>query len=423
MATSIDLRYGEQHLLVELPSDTVTVFRHPRVAGLADEHAAFVSAVRTPIGTPPLSVVIQPGDTVAVGIPDITRWLPLDRLLLWLFEELPGVRPEDVVIVNGTGSHRENTPEELARMMGPEVARCFRIINHRARDLSTLTVVGHMPSGQPLSANKDFLHAKRRIVLGFIEPHFMAGWSGGYKGCFPAFGGLDCIVEYHGADIIGHPNSTWLKLEGNPTQECIRHCGRQIGIDFLVNVTLNPERQLTGFFCGDPIAAHETGCAAARPSMTVPCARRFPVVITTNRGYPADLNLYQAVKGMTAAADIVESGGLIIAAAECRDGFPDHGNFKQLLFTYPTPDAFLAALHGPGFPVFDQWEVQMLAKVRERARVALKSALPPSDVSRAWLTPIDDVAACVDAELKRIGRTAPIAVIPGGFDVVPYLAE
>jgi nickel-dependent lactate racemase len=153
----------------------------------------------------------------------------------------------------------------------------------------------------------------------------------------------------------------------------------------------------------------------------VACDRPYPIVITTNAGYPLDQNLYQAVKGMQAAMQVVEQDGLIVAASRCNDGFPAHGNFKQLLFDYPTPRALLDAIMAPGFSVYDQWEAQLLAIIALKARVGLKSDLDPADVRRAHLEPVDDLGARVAQELKKRGDV-PIAVLPEGPMTIPYLA-
>ena len=154
----------------------------------------------------------------------------------------------------------------------------------------------------------------------------------------------------------------------------------------------------------------------------VACPRPFPVVVTTNSGYPLDQNLYQAVKGMSAAAQVVSEGGYIAAAARCNDGFPAHGNFKKLLFDHASPRALLDAIEAPGFSMYDQWEAQLLALIRLKARVGLKSEIPGDLVRRAHLEPVEDIAAAVDAELHRIGRDAPVAVLPEGPMTIPYLA-
>lgn len=417
----VHLQYGREGLAVDVPGRNVTLIEPRFLPGLPDERAAFREAVRAPIGAAPLRELVKPGERVAVVIPDLTRPLPSDRLLPWLFEELAHVPAERVVIVNGTGSHRANTPEELASMVGRDVFARYRVVNHTAHDPSTLVAVGKDRLGEPVLLNRDYVEADRRIATGFIEPHFMAGFSGGCKGVFPAIGDIASIMRYHDAATIGDPRSTWGRLEGNPTQAIVRHNASLVPLDFCVNVTLNRRREITAFFCGDPIAAHERGCAFSRETAMVACDRPFPVVVTTNSGYPLDQNLYQTVKGMSAAAQIVEDGGYIAAAARCNDGFPTHGNFRTLLFDHASPRELLDAICAPGFSVFDQWEAQLLAIIRLKARVGLLSELPADEVRRAHLEPIDDVGAAVARELARLGEDAPVAVLPEGPQTIPYV--
>lgn len=418
---NIHLQYGKDGLSVALPSENVTVLAPRFIPGVADEAAAFQQAAREPINTKPLRELINASDRVAVVIPDITRPLPNDRLLPWLFAELAHVPTENFVIINGTGSHRVNTPEELAGMVGAAVFGKYKIVNHNSHDPETLKFAGKTPDGRSVYYNREYVEADKRIVLGFIEPHFMAGFSGGYKGIFPAVADIDAIMHYHRAEVIGSPRSTWGVLEGNPTQEQIRANGSLLPVDFCLNVTLNRKREITNFFCGEVWAAHEQGCAFSKSTVMIPCAEAFPIVITTNSGYPLDQNLYQAVKGMSAAAQVVAQDGLIVAASKCNDGFPAHGNFKKLLFDHNSPQAILNTILAPGFSMYDQWEAQLLAMIRLKARVGLYSDIPADDVRRAHLEPVSDIAAFVAEELARIGNDAPIAVLPEGPMTIPYL--
>jgi len=418
----VHLQYGTDGLDTEFPDRGVTVLAPRYVDGLSDEAAAFKAAVERPLSAAPLSRIVRPGERVAIVIPDITRPLPTARLLPWVLEALGAVDPEDVVIVNGTGSHRVNTPAELVAMVGEEVFARYRVVNHDSHHSPALALAGTGIDGQPVLMNRDFVEADRRIVLGFIEPHFMAGFSGGYKGVFPALADISAIMRYHDAPTIGHPRSTWGVLDGNPTQAHIRHDGALLPVDFCVNVTLNRDRRITRFFCGDVRTAHDEGCRFSRETAMVACERPFPIVVTTNSGYPLDQNLYQAVKGMSAAAQIVSDGGLIVAAARCNDGFPSHGNFRPLLFGASSPRALLDRILEPGFSMYDQWEAQLLAMIRLRARVALKSELDDADVLKAHLTPVADIADAVHEERRRHGEDAPIAVLPEGPMTIPYLA-
>jgi nickel-dependent lactate racemase len=283
-------------------------------------------------------------------------------------------------------------------------------------------LAGYDLDGQPVYYDREYVQADKRIALGFIEPHLMAGFSGGYKAVMPGIADIDCILRYHNAARIGHPRSTWGVLDHNPTQELIHHNGALLPVEFCINVVLNRRREITRFFCGEVIAAHEQGSDFCRQNVMIPCDHPYPIVITTNSGYPLDQNLYQTDKGLSAAAQIIEDGGLIICAAECRDGFPAHGNYRQLLFDHAAPRQLLDTILSPGFSLFDQWEAQIHAGICLKARVALYSTLPAAEVRRAYLEPIDDLNAFLAAEIDRVGRDAPIAVLPEGPQTVPYLA-
>ncbi len=415
------LQYGTGDLDVEIPSRNVTVLAPKHTPGLPDEAAAFKEAVRKPIGGGPLAGSVGASETVAVVIPDITRALPRERLLPWLFEKLSHVPPGNVTIINGTGSHRANTEEELAAMVGPEVYDRYRIINHDAHDPSTLAFAGESLTGRDVYMNREYVEADRRIVMGFVEPHFMAGFSGGYKGIFPAVADIDSIMDYHRASVIGHARSTWGVLEDNPTQDQIQSNGALLPVDFCINVTLNRTREITGFYCGEVLAAHATGCEASKAQAMVACEHDYPIVVTTGGGYPLDQNLYQAVKGMSAAEQIVSEGGLIITAARCNDGFPDHGNFRKMLLEYDSPEAMLEAINSPGFSTYDQWQVQLFAGLLQRATIALHSDITPEAVRSVHLEPVEDIPARISEELEKIGQDAPIAILPEGPMTVPYL--
>lgn len=419
----VRLQYGSGWIEVDVPSRDVVVLEPKYVEGLPDEEGAFVSAVRDPIESRPMRDLVRPSERVAIVVPDITRPLVTDRLLRWTLKELAHVPAENITIINGTGSHRANTGAELASMLGPEIVAGFRVVNHTAHDPATMLPAGKSADGHAVFLNREYVEAERRIVLGFIEPHFMAGFSGGYKGIFPALADIDSIMHYHRATVIGDTRSTWGRLAGNPTQEQIRSNGSLLPVDFCINVTQNRNRRITGFFCGDVLAAHERGCGFARTTAMVESGRSYPVVLTTNGGYPLDQNLYQSVKGMSAAAQIVNAGGLILAASECRDGFPAHGNFRKLMCEHDSPAAILRTIQAPGFSLYDQWEAQLLAMILMKARVALYSAIPAEDVRRAHLEQVTDIELRLREELEKTGDDTPVAVIPEGPMTIPYLRQ
>ena len=416
----VALQYGTTGLDVELPSH-VEVIRPKHVDGLADEAAAFVDAVRSHIEAPPLKSVVGARDRVAIVIPDLTRPLPSDRLLPWVLAELSHVAANQITIVIGTGSHRAASNREIASLVGPAGAAGWKVLNHNAHDPATLTCVGRSMDGRDVLLNRAYVEADRRVVLGFIEPHFMAGFSGGYKGVFPAVAGIDAIMHYHRAAVIGDARSTWGVLDGNPTQAQIRFNGSLLPVDFLINVTLNRRREITGFFCGAVLAAHIRGCAFAKETAMVACPEPYPIVITSNSGAPLDQNLYQTVKGMSAAAQIVADDGLILVASRCQDGFPAHGNFRRLLQEHDSPRAVLDTILQEGFAMFDQWQAQLMALVLLKARVGVYSEIAADAIRQSHLEPVSDIAERVAAEIDRIGRDVPIAVLPEGPMTIPYL--
>jgi nickel-dependent lactate racemase len=418
----VSLAYGRGRLPIEVP-DTAVVVAPEQLPGLPDERAAFDAAVRAPIGSGPLRDIAKPADTVAIVIADITRPSPSERLVPWILAELAHVPREQFVIVNGTGSHRANTPDELVRMLGAEIAGSVRVVNHNAFDDSTLTRLGRTSYGGEIWINNDYLRADVRIVTGFIEPHFFAGFSGGPKGIVPGVAGIKTIMHLHNAQMIGHPKSTWAVLEGNPVQGEVREAVAMAPPHFMVNVALNTRRQITALWAGDYIAAHEVGCRFVAEHATRPVEEPFDIVITTNSGYPLDQNLYQTVKGMSAAARIVRPGGAIIAVSECSDGLPSHGNYKDLLRMRRTPADLLAMIEAPDFALYDQWEAQSQALVQRKAEVYLYSSLDAATVRDAMLTPIDDIEATLGMLLDRYGPQASVAVLPEGPQTVPYLLE
>jgi nickel-dependent lactate racemase len=259
-----------------------------------------------------------------------------------------------------------------------------------------------------------------RIITGFIEPHFFAGFSGGPKGIMPGVAALKTVQSNHGAPNIGDRRATFGVTEGNPIWEEMRDIALRVGPSFLLNVALNAQRQLTGIFAGELLAAHRAGTEFVRASAMQRVERAFDIVITTNSGYPLDMNLYQAVKGMRAAELIVRDGGTVILAAECSEGVPHGSPHDRLLRSVPDGEALLARLHEPGFTWPEQWQGQIQALIQRRAEVHLHSRLDPATVRAAHLHPCADIAATVRA---RLGPDTRIAVLPQGPLTIPYLAN
>lgn len=418
----VALAYGRGRMMISVPDDAV-VITPQELPGLADEHGAFEMAVRNPIEATPLREQVAADARVAIVIADITRPSPSERLVPWIMQELAHVPRENFVIINGTGSHRANTEAELVQMLGAEVVETVRIVNHNAFNDATLTHLGRTSYGGEIWVNNEYLHADVRIVTGFIEPHFFAGFSGGPKGIIPGVAGIKTIMHLHNAQMIGDERSTWARLEGNPVQGEIREAVAMAPPHFMVNVAVNSRREITAVWAGHYIAAHEIGCRFVAQHATCPVEAVFDVVVTTNSGYPLDQNLYQAVKGMSAAARIVKPGGAIIAAAECSDGLPSHGNYKDLLQMRESAQALLEMIEAPDFEMYDQWQAQSQALVQRKAQVYLHSSLDPETVRQAMLEPAPDIEATLAEMMERYGPGARIAVLPEGPQTVPYVTE
>ncbi|WP_242860426.1 nickel-dependent lactate racemase [Desulfosporosinus sp. I2] len=416
------LAYGKNGLSINVPEQTRIV--EPNFLELPEnDHELVLQALRNPIGTRPLKEMVKSTDKVVIVISDITRPTPNHKLVPWILEELPHVPLENVSIINGLGTHRDQTREELVEMLGETIVDSVRIINHHCHEKAELTHLGTSSFGCDVYLNKEYVEADFRIVTGFIEPHFFAGFSGGPKGIMPGIAGIETILTFHNARMIGDPMATWGILDKNPLQEMTREVNNFCKPDFLLNVALNGNKEITNVFAGELAEAHAVGCAYVKEHAMIKCAERYDVVITTNAGYPLDQNLYQAVKGMDAARMIVKQGGTIICAAECSEGMPEHGNFVKILQMRESPKELLEMINDPSFRMFDQWEAQRLAMIQEWAEVYVYSTLPEESIKIAMLTQTKDIEQTLKELSGKYGEKMSIAVLPFGPLTIPYVQE
>ncbi len=421
----VHLAYGEQGLDVELPDDAV-VLEPERVAGLADPERAVTEAIGQPLGTPPLRELVRPSDRVAIVVSDMTRPVPNELILCPILDAVhdAGVPQKSVVIVIGTGMHRPSTPAELDRVLGPEIAGSYEVVNHVARDKSTLAYLGKSARGVETWINRRYLKAEVRILTGFVEPHIFAGYSGGGKAVLPGVAGAEIVMSNHDADMIGHPKATWCVTDGNPIYEEMRNVGLLTRPAFSVFVTLNDGREITGVFAGEMLAAQRAGIEQAERQYVRTIPHPFDIVVTTNMGYPADLNLYQSVKGLSVAAQAVREGGSVLLAAECRDGL-GQPEYTELLTSESSPEALLERIHSPGFARYDQWGVQCLAMVETKTDAWLYSSMSRETTESAHIRYCEDISATVEDLRRRYkeqhGREATVAVLPHGHLTVPRL--
>jgi len=417
----VNLAYGSGHLPIEVPDDRTTVIEPAHIDGLADEKAAVLDALQNPIGSQPLLERISPDAKICIAFTDITRATPNDRIIPWLLEHLGGPN-DNITLLNQLGTHRPNTREELETMLTPEVVANYRVLNHEPENPKALVQVGTTADGTPALLNRHIVEADLRIITGFIEPHFFAGFSGGVKGIMPGCAGLETVMSNHGAKNIGDPQATFGVTEGNPLWEELRDIALKTGPSFLLNVTLNEQRDITNVFAGDIIEAHKTGCVFVKKSAMQPLEQPFDIVVTTNSGYPLDLNLYQGVKGMSAGARVLKEGGTLILAAECREGVPDGSPLDDLLRSAGSIEEILAMLSTPGFVRPEQWQAQIQALVQRRAEVLVHCMLDNDTLEACHLAPCADINAEVAKRLAKLGADARVAVLPQGPLTIPYLA-
>jgi nickel-dependent lactate racemase len=423
VSVKIRLAYGGGGLDVEFPASRTTVVQPTHHPGAADELGELRAAMRAPAAGPPLREIVRPGQSVAISMCDGTRAQPRGLMIPAVLDEIVGVVDlDDVVILVATGSHRPNTADEIRAMLGDVVDR-VRVVNHDARDRDSLVFLGERGNGVPVWVNRLWVAADVRITTGFVEPHFFAGFSGGAKMVTPGLAGLETILVLHDAARIGHPKATWAITEGNPVHDDIRAAAAAAPPHFSLDVILNREQRVISAFAGELGPMHRAACVAAREYAMQTVDAPFDVVVTSNSGFPLDQNLYQAVKGMSAAAKVVKPGGLIICAAECRDGFPGHGHYRELLASRASPRELIDAITSTRTVIQDQWQVQVQANIQAHATVVMHTDhLSDEELSEAHLAQTHDIAATVREELERRGPGATVCVLPEGPQTIPCLA-
>ena len=419
----VRLAYGTTGLDIEVDPAVTTLVEPVHHRAAADPQAVLRAALRRPVAGPPLRERVRRGQTLAISACDGTRPQPRHLMIPAILEELDGIiRLEDVVVLVATGTHRGNDSGELRAMFGDAVVDSVRIVNHDARVAGQLAFAGTLGDGVPVWLNRTWLEADVRITTGFVEPHFFAGFSGGPKLVAPGLAGLETVLVLHDAARIGDPRATWGVTEGNPIHDDVRAIAAATGVTFGLDVLLNRDKDIVAAFGGDLLAMHAAACMQAKLAAMRPVRAPFDVVVTTNSGFPLDQNLYQAVKGMSAARQVTRPGGMIVCAAECRDGFPDHGSYREVLASAPSPRALLDGIRSREQTVPDQWQVQIQAQIQAANRVVMHTSyLSDADLAAAHLEQTSDISATVADALAATGPGARLCVLPEGPQTIPYL--
>ncbi|MBL7094789.1 nickel-dependent lactate racemase [candidate division KSB1 bacterium] len=419
----LKLDFGSDGLWIEVPDkNLVKVLAMKKTEPITNPNEAVAKALENPIASDSLADLAKGKESACVVICDITRPVPNKILLPPILDALEksGIKREKITILIATGIHRPNLGDELIQLVGEEIASKYNVVNHYAKRKEDQTYLGKTSRNTEVFINSDYLNADLKITTGFIEPHLMAGFSGGRKLICPGIASLETVKVMHSPKILEHPNAREGVIEGNPFHEEVIEMIKMAGMDFMLNVALNENRNIVGIFAGDYIEAHKQGVVFVRDHVGDSVPEPVDIVVTSSAGAPLDATFYQSVKGMTAALPIVKQSGTIIIAAECKEGLGGP-EFSQLVRETEDMDVFRKNMIRDDYFVVDQWQFEELAKVLKKADVYLYSTgLSGEDIPKSLLTIVESVEAGIEMALKKYGENAKIAVIPKG----PYvLAE
>ncbi len=421
----IEIAYGRSHLAVELPPEAeATVIRKRDLPRIADPAAAIAAVLERPTGSAPLSELARGKRSACILICDITRPVPNHLFLRPMIERLlaAGVPASGITVLVATGLHRPNEGAELEELVGdPWVLRTVRVTNHFARNDEDHVDLGATPTrGVPIRINRLFAEAELRIATGLVEPHFMAGWSGGRKVVAPGVAHHTTIRTFHSARFMEDPLAVQCNLAGNPLHEEQLQIVRRLGDVYALNTVIDEARKLVFVSFGEIVESHLAAVSFIDGATRVPVGRRFSTILTSSAGYPLDKTYYQTVKGMVTPLDILAPGGTLIIASQCSEGFGS-AEFRaaQERLVELGPDRFLATLTAKSLAEIDEWQTEMQLKPMRKGRIQLyTTGLDAGLRAITGVEVVEDVGAAVRASIARSGDRG-VAVIPEGPYVVP----
>ena len=423
--TVVDIAYGRGRLAVALPDGAVpTVFRKTALSQLDDPAAAVADAYSDPVGSLPLADLARGRRSACIVICDVTRPVPNGLLLRPLIETLlaAGMPASNITVLVATGLHRPSSDAELTELVGDEwVAERVRVVNHDAHDASALLRLGRTSTrGTPIVINKQFTDAELRIVTGLVEPHFMAGWSGGRKVVAPGIAGAETIRTFHSFPFMASPFATQCNLVDNPLHEEQLQIVATIGEVYAVNTVLDEDRRLLHVNFGDIVESHLAAVDVAEKTSMVTARHQFTTVVTSGGGYPLDSTYYQTVKGMVTPLDILRPGGTLIIASACNDGLGSRefaGSQRRL--TAAGPQRFLDDLSSKPLADVDEWQTQMQLRSQKVGEVQLfTDGLDDRARRLTGVTLIADLRAAISRSIQR-SADPEVALIPDGPYTIP----
>ncbi len=428
MSITVDIAFGRGHLKVPLQEGVEpTIIRKTSLPKLADQRRAINDALASPINAAPLTELAKGRKSACILICDITRPVPNKLFLRPIIETLmaAGLPPEKIVIVVATGLHRPNEGAELAELVGdPWVLNTVRVENHFARNDADHVDLGATTRGTPVKIDRRFVEADLRIVSGLIEPHFMAGWSGGRKIVAPGVAHHETIRTFHSARFMEDPLAVQCNLAKNPLHEEQLEIVNKIGEIYSINTVLDEDRDLIHVNFGEVIASHLAAVDFVAESTVIKVPRRFKTVVTSSAGYPLDKTYYQTVKGMVTPMDILEPGGTLIIASECSEGFGSQ-EFReaQMKLVDIGPERFMATLLAKSFAEVDEWQTEMQLKPMRICNVQLyTTGLNDEERRITAVELVESVEKAIINSVQRHGDKA-VAFIPEGPYVIPVFGS
>ncbi|KQS83262.1 MULTISPECIES: nickel-dependent lactate racemase [unclassified Rhizobium] len=426
--TTIEVSYGRGHMAIQLPEGTVpTVIRKQPLPKITNPKAAVIAALEQPIASAPLSDLVKGRRSACILICDITRPVPNHLFLRPMIETMlsGGIARENISVLVATGLHRPNLGEELAELVGdPWVLETVRVENHYARNEDDHIDLGLTPTrNTPVKLDKLFVEADLRIATGLVEPHFMAGWSGGRKVIAPGVAHHETIRTFHSARFMEDPLAVQCNLVGNPLHEEQLEIVKLLGEVYALNTVLDEERDLVCVTFGEIIASHAAAVDFVSDATRIGLPRKYGTVVTSSAGYPLDKTYYQTIKGMVTPLDILQPGGTLIMVSECSEGFGSH-EFReaQARLVELGPERFLATLTAKSLAEIDEWQTEMQLKPMRAGRIELfTTGLVGDDRDLTGVTMIGDVTEAIARSVARSGDRQ-VAVIPEGPYVIPQFS-
>ena len=417
----VQLAYGKKGYKLKVPANfDVIEPKFIKEVGSAKEEIS--KALLSPINSKPLRSLLEGKNDIAISVCDITRAQPRKVVIETIVEHIKDLIPiSNIKILIATGTHRANTKDELIEMLGKDIVETLNVINHVCDDKESLIELPTSIDDVNVLLNKHWVNADFRITTGFVEPHFFAGFSGGSKLVAPGLAGLKTIMKLHNYKRLNNPNSIWGEVEKNPIQQDVRKIAKETGVDFTLDVALNRDQKITNVFSGDLIDSHNEACNFARETAMVQVSQPYDLVITSNSGYPLDQNLYQTVKGLSAASQIVKDNGEILCLSECSDGIPSHGKFYSLLSEFSDPEQVEGMLSDPNFHCQDQWQVQILSQIAKKSNINLYTeGLSDKEIKNAFMFNAPDPQKFIDQKVKE-NTNIRGCVLPEGPITIPVL--